>query len=258
MCDAAAGRLLPKVRMTSRVIQGMHVTPLHPWDLPPSDAVALQRELASRLSETDAIRSVNAARLIGGLDVSSVKDSPLLTAGVVVWNRETGQVTATAWAQGDQTFPYVPGLLSFREIPILASALEKLSAAPDILMVDGQGQAHPRRLGIAAHLGLLVDIPTIGVAKSILCGHGEDPPAEAGAWRPLLYRGAEIGRILRTKATAKPVYVSAGNRIRLETAADIAMACARGYRLPEPTRLAHLFVNRVRTGQPEEAQLTLL
>ena len=136
------------------------------------------------------------------------------------------------------SFPYVPGLLSFREIPALSLALEELSTRPDLLLVDGQGYAHPRRFGIACHLGLLLDRPTIGCAKSVLVGRADEPGPVPGDWAPLVHRDEVIGAALRTRANVKPVYVSVGHRVSLETAISIIVSCLRGYRLPEPTRLA--------------------
>ncbi len=224
----------------------MHVHQLHPWDLSPKAAIALQRTLAESLTDAGPFR-LETARRIAGVDVSSSKDSPLLTAGVVVWDRETESVTEAVWAQQPETFPYVPGLLSFREIPVLCAAIAQLSSVPDAFLVDGHGRAHPRRLGIAAHLGLLLDVPTVGVAKSILTGRGEEPGVEAGSHTPLMDGTERIGEIVRLRNHIKPVYVSAGNRITMDDAVELVLACARGYRLPEPTRLAHEHVNLART-----------
>jgi deoxyribonuclease V len=137
-------------------------------------------------------------------------------------------------------FPYIPGLLSFRESPLILSICEKLSVTPDILLVDGQGIAHPRRFGLASHLGLLLNLPTIGCAKSLLCGIHETRGAEPGSYAEVTDEGETIGAALRTKMGVKPVYVSIGHRVDLKTAIHWVMNCCRGYRLPEPTRLAHL------------------
>lgn len=228
----------------------MHVRTLHPWDVTPTAAVQIQREFTGKISQEwpDSARSVERARLIGGVDVSCTRFDPTLTAGVIVWDRETEELVDAAFVQQEGKFPYIPGLLSFREIPALALALEKLTTEPDVLLVDGQGRAHPRRLGIASHLGLLIDQPTIGVGKSRLCGHGEEPADAPGSITPLVDHGEEIGRMVRLRKGAKPVYVSVGNRIDLSSAVDLVLRCSRGYRLPEPTRLAHLYVNAMRTG----------
>jgi deoxyribonuclease V len=144
------------------------------------------------------------------------------------------------------SFPYIPGLLSFREGPALTKAFEKLVRIPDMIIFDGQGIAHPRGIGLASHMGLILDIPAIGCAKSLLVGHHEDVGEEPGAWEPLLYQERLVGAALRTKKKVKPVFVSQGYKIGLEQALDVVMHCCRGYRLPEPTRQAHLAVNKLR------------
>jgi deoxyribonuclease V len=137
------------------------------------------------------------------------------------------------------TFPYVPGLLAFREGPVVLAALEQVSDPPDVLLFDGQGLAHPRRLGLATHIGVLLDRPSIGCAKSRLCGEHEEPPAERGGWVPLRDGDEVIGGVVRTRAGVRPVYVSVGHRVDLETAVSLVVACCTRYRLPEPTRRAH-------------------
>ena len=148
-------------------------------------------------------------------------------------------VAAGQTAQGTVEFPYVPGLLSFRELPLVLRAFEEMASAPDLVFVDGQGIAHPRRFGIAAHLGLLLDVPTIGCAKSWLIGDHEEPGMEAGSYTPLVDGGETIGAVVRTRSGVKPVYVSIGHKVSLEQAVQWVLACCRGYRLPEPTRMAH-------------------
>lgn len=221
--------------------------PPHVWDVTPQAAIGVQKALAGRI-RTDVHMPLESVRLVGGVDVSAVRDDPLLTAGAVIWDRLSGEVVETASAQANGTFPYVPGLLSFREIPVLLQALAFLQHEPDIFLVDGHGIAHPRRLGIAAHIGLLMDRPTVGVAKSRLVGTFDEPGGRAGDRAPLMDRGENIGTVLRTKERSNPVFVSPGHRIDRESADAIVLACLRGYRLPEPTRLAHRFVNDVRTG----------
>jgi deoxyribonuclease V len=226
----------------------MKIRSLHPWDLPPAEAIALQKRLAADIRlEPMAQRT---PRLIAGVDVSSTKWSPLLTAGIVVWDSEQGAVIDAAHAQMESVFPYIPGLLSFREIPVLALAIDQLTTVPDAMLVDGQGIAHPRRLGIASHLGLLVDCPTVGVGKSKLCGDFTMPADTAGAREPLIHHNETIGTVLRTKPRAKPLFISPGNRITLEESVALVRSCSRGYRLPEPTRLAHVYVNAKRRGEP--------
>lgn len=223
----------------------MLVRRLHPWDLSPTDAVALQRELSGAV-DTSVPFDADSAILIAGVDCSSTRFSPILTAGVVVWNAETGAVVATSFHRSPSEFPYIPGLLSFREIPVLVKALEALPFEPDLLLVDGQGIAHPRGMGIAAHMGLLVTVPTVGVAKSRLCGENIPVGEEAGDEELLLFRGKRIGTVLRSKRGANPLYVSPGNGIDMESSIAAVRRCLRGYRLPEPTRLAHLHVHAQR------------
>lgn len=226
---------------------------LHAWDLSPTEAVALQKELRGRLKEVKL--DPDSVRLIAGMDVSCTRFDPMLTAGIVLWDRLTGRVVETAFVREPGRFPYIPGLLSFREIPVLLKAWEQLSARPDVVMVDGQGIAHPRRLGIAAHVGLLIDVPTIGVGKSKLTGTHDPVGPHAGDRVPLT-DGTEVsGAVLRTKMKSNPLFVSVGNRIDLASAVGLVQDSLRGYRLPEPTRLAHTHVNLARTtghGLPVE------
>ncbi|MCK4564465.1 MAG: deoxyribonuclease V, partial [Verrucomicrobia bacterium] len=155
------------------------------------------------------------------------------------------EVIETAIARRPTTFPYIPGLLSFREIPAILQAMLKLETVPDLLLCDGQGIAHPRRFGIAAHLGLLVDIPSIGVAKSRLAGIHDDVPKEKGSHVPLMDKGEQIGVVLRTRTNVKPLYVSPGHRIGIDSAMKFVMACTTKYRLPETTRWAHKLASGV-------------
>lgn len=225
----------------------MQLQTLHRWDITPTEAVQLQRQLASRvLLEPLPSRT---PRLIAGVDVSILRGDPTLTAGVIVWDAQTGGVVDSAAAKEPERFPYVPGLLSFREIPALASAIAGLKTMPDVWFVDGQGVAHPRRLGIAAHLGILLDMPTIGIGKSKLCGTFEPPGPNIGDHSPLIHQGEIIGSVLRTKARSNPLIISPGHRASYEDAVALALSALRGYRLPEPTRLAHLYVNAVRRGE---------
>ncbi len=187
--------------------------------------------------------------LVAGADVSHNRFSSTLYAGVVVLSAENFSVVERRAAAAEVDFPYTPGLLSFREAPVLLQALAKLENVPDVVMCDGQGIAHPRRLGLASHVGLWLDRPCVGCAKSRLTGRYEEPGPEPGARSPLLDRGgAVIGSVVRTKARTQPVFVSPGHRIDLESSVRLVLSCCRGYRLPEPTRLAHLYVNDVRRG----------
>ncbi len=217
----------------------MRVRALHSWDISPKEAIALQRELAGRLS-LDRRLTEEDVRSIAGLDLSPPHPRTGRVRGaavVVAW--PSLEVTEVAAAEGIAQFPYVPGLLSFREAPILLQALSRLRATPDLILVDGQGTAHPRRLGIACHIGLFVDVPTIGCAKSRLIGEHEPPGEERGARSDLIHRGEVIGGVLRTRAGVRPLYVSPGNGIDSESSLAWTLACAPRYRIPVPTRLAH-------------------
>jgi deoxyribonuclease V len=190
-------------------------------------------------------------KTIAGVDISSNRFSNVLYAGWIVMSYPGLDVLEHALCQSETKFPYVAGFLSFREIPALLFAYEKLKIKPDLTMVDGQGIAHPRRLGIATHLGLVLDIATIGCGKSLLYGIGDMPKEDAGSVEYLhdAKTGEIIGAYLRTKDRTKPVIISAGNKITLEESIDIARTCVRGYRIPEPTRKAHEIVNMFRRGE---------
>ena len=207
------------------------------WDVTPAEAMQIQRELAVRVSEQDAPGDV---RLVAGVDVGfEGANNQTARAAVVVLQFPELVPIDCAIARLPVTFPYVPGLLAFREIPVVLNALKNLKTDPDVLIVDGQGRAHPRRLGIASHLGVLLDHVTIGCAKSILCGSAKEPPNRVGAWTPLKERAEQIGAAVRTRAGTTPVYVSVGHRISLARAIDVVLRCCKGYRLPETTRYAH-------------------
>jgi deoxyribonuclease V len=214
---------------------------LHAWDLTPKEAVALQARLRSRVERADRIGEV---RRVAGVDVGFEQDGRVTRAAVAVLDYPGLALADQAVARVATRFPYVPGLLSFREIPAVLAAFERLRAPPDLILYDGQGIAHPRRFGIASHLGLVLDCPSIGVAKTRLIGAHRTPPDRRGAWTPLLDTGegdsAEtIGAVLRTRKGVKPLYVSIGHRVSLATAVRWTMACCTGYRLPETTRWAH-------------------
>ncbi len=205
----------------------------HTWDLSPREAVALQRDLAGRTERRDRLDPVS---LVAGIDVS-VRGG-LARSAVVVLRLPELDVVEQVLAERPVTFPYVPGLLSFREAPVILDALERLENTPQVLMFDGQGIAHPRRLGIASHLGVVLDHPSIGCAKSRLTGAYTDPAPQRGS-RTWLHDGEEvIGAVLRTRDRVKPVFVSIGHRVSLDTAVELVLRCGGGYRLPEPTRRA--------------------
>lgn len=210
---------------------------LHPvWTLSPTEAIAVQRELRPHLELSDRLGPV---RRVAGVDVGFEAEGTVTRAAVAVLSFPQLELLETAIARCLTGFPYVPGLLAFRELPAVLMALEQLRQPPDLLLCDGQGIAHPRRLGIASHLGLLVDIPAIGVAKTRLCGSHDEPPSQRGAWTPLRAGPEIIGAVLRSRPGVKPLYVSPGHRVSLATAIEYVMACCTRYRLPETTRHAH-------------------
>ena len=221
----------------NRYNRSMQVKQWHSWQINSSQALELQRRLATQVSRNSEVIEPS---FIAGVDIAVGKAGGLATGAIVVLSYPGLRVVETAVAQGRLDFPYIPGLLSFREAPLALAAGEKLTITPDLIMVDGQGIAHPRRFGLASHLGLLWDKPTIGCAKSLLCGRHEVPGAEAGSYAEIIDGGETIGAALRTRAGASPVYVSIGHKVDLDTAVSWVLKCCRGYRLPEPTRLAHL------------------
>lgn len=218
--------------------------PLHRWSMSPKAAIRLQERLAERVRVESLRRKV---RLVAGVDVAFAPDGRRCLAGVVVYDLRAGQVIEQQLAWRPVRFPYVPGLLSFREAPAALAALRKLRCEPDVFMFDAQGIAHPRRLGLAAHVGLLIDRPALGCAKSLLCGDYDEPPSRAGRSAPLVHRGETVGAVLRTRDNVKPVFVSVGHRVTLANAIRVVMACVTRYRLPEPARLAHQLVTAHRT-----------
>jgi deoxyribonuclease V len=217
--------------------------PMHRWDLPVRTAISVQRRLGRQVRIVPLPRTV---RWVAGLDAGFTRDGESCIAGVVLWDLEDGCVVEERWARVRLRFPYIPGLLSFREAPGLLAALRKLRHDPDVLLCDGQGLAHPRRLGIASHLGLWLQRPTVGCAKSLLTGRHSELDAARGSRADLLDREEVVGRAVRTRDRVKPVYVSVGHCADLDSACELVLACARGYRLPEPTRLADRFVARIK------------
>lgn len=211
----------------------------HSWSLLPRQAIALQKELAARVCVTTPPLVL---RLIAGLDAAFTNDGKCCLSAVVLWDAQECCVVEQHTARAKLSFPYIPGLLSFREAPALLAALRKLRRTPDALMCDGQGLAHPRRLGIASHVGILCGLPTIGCAKSRLCGEHDEPGHKRGSGVPLLDGAEQIGEVLRTQDGVRPVYVSVGHRCDLAMAHELVLRCAMRYRLPEPTRLADRLV----------------
>lgn len=205
------------------------------WPASPEEARRVQARLRSQVVAEDRLGPV---RLVAGVDAHYAPEAGLTWAAVAVLRLADLELQESVLAARPTAFPYIPGLLSFREAPAILDALERLSAPPDLLLVDGQGRAHPRHFGIACHVGLLADIPTIGVAKSRLVGSYAEPGPERGDWAPLLLRGEVIGAVLRTRRATRPLFVSTGHRVGLATAIDLVLRCVTRYRLPEPTRLA--------------------
>mgnify|MGYP001221572138 FL=1 len=218
----------------------MKITPLHDWDVTPKEAVAIQRDLRERLDLRDGVR-LDDMRTVAGVDnaYSGRGREAVAHAVVVVLSFPALEIVETRTAVQPVTFPYVPGLLSFREGPAVIAAFEQVETVPDVVLFDAQGIAHPRRLGAAAHLGLFVGLPSIGCAKSRLAGEYDEPGDAFGDRSPLRIDGEVVGAAVRTRPGRAPLFVSPGNRVSVETAAEIALACCReGRFMPEPTRLA--------------------
>jgi deoxyribonuclease V len=205
----------------------------HDWNLTPAEAIALQRKLAKRVCAAPLPAGV---RFIAGLDAAFTRD--VCVTAVVLWDIERRAVIEQQTARRPLLFPYIPGLLSFREAPALLAALKKLRQTPDVLMCDGQGIAHPRRFGIACHLGVLTGLPAVGCAKSLLVGEYREPARRRGSRVALTDRGERVGTVLRTRDGVRPLFVSIGHRVDLTSAEELVLRCAVRYRLPEPTRLA--------------------
>lgn len=214
------------------------------WDVSVAEAIELQAALRDRLVP-HAPPGFDPV-LVGGADISMEKRGDRAWAAIVVIDRRGMQTVEEATAAGPLGFPYVPGLLSFRELPALAPAWALLDSRPDVLIFDGAGYAHPRRFGLACHGGVLFDVPSIGCAKSILVGTHEPLASERGATAPLVHRGEVVGMAVRTRDAVQPVYVSIGHRMDLDTAVALVLAMTAGYREPETTRRAHRLVNRLR------------
>ncbi len=225
----------------------MNVNELHGYDLSPSEARRLQSELAPRV-ESGPPLDIESINFVAGADVSTEAGTNMAYATVVVLSFPELAVVEERGFSAPLEFPYVPGLLSFRELPSIVGALRKVEALVDALICDAQGIAHPRRLGLASHVGLFLDAPTIGCAKSKLVGAFEGPGEEKGSLSDLVDRGEVVGKVVRTRRNVSPVYVSVGNRVDLASAVELVLACSPKYRLPETTREAHSTANRLRRG----------
>ncbi len=213
------------------------------WNLSPKQAVHLQERLRDRVVLSDALACV---RYVAGADIAFDPETQTAFGGVIVYRFPELEEVERRMARRKLRFPYVPGLLSFRECPILIAAFARLETSPDVLLVDGHGLAHPRRFGIACHLGVLFDKPAIGCAKSLLVGEHEEPALQAGSATPLCINGERVGMVLRSRENVKPIYVTQGHRVALRTAVDIVRRCCDGYRIPKPTREADHYVGELR------------
>jgi len=215
----------------------------HAWDLSPKQAIQLQQGLRSRVVTTDDFAAV---QRVAGVDVGFEQGGTVTRAAVAVLELPGLSLVESQVARQPTRFPYIPGLLSFREVPAVLEAFERLSNRPDLLVCDGQGIAHPRRIGIASHLGLILDLPSLGVGKTRLVGRYAEPPQTKGAWTPLEDDRDTIGAVLRTRAGVKPVFISPGHRIGLESAVRYTLLCTPRFRLPEPVRQAHRLASQTR------------
>ena len=206
----------------------------HRWDVSPEEAVAIQQRLRDEMARGEPV-TLDQIHAVAGVDASYREVG---RAAIAVFSFPELALLEEVTATKEAPFPYIPGLLAFREGPVALAAYERLTIQPDLLIFDAHGYAHPRRMGLASHLGIYLDRPSIGCAKSRLTGKYEEPGSEPGAWSPLVARGEEIGRVVRTKARTRPIFVSVGYRITLSLAVEVVLRCVRGYRLPEPTRIA--------------------
>ena len=231
---------------------------LHEWNLEPEAAKALQRQLASQVIRTDQLNSD--IHYVAGVDMAINEENEMARAAVVLLSYPDMEILERHVYEEPVRMPYIPGLLSFREVPCILGAFARLRQQPDLVMVDGQGIAHPRYLGIASHLGLWLDLPTIGCAKSILRGHYDEKALSeaAGSWVPLMFKNERVGAVVRTRSHVKPMIISLGHRISLETSIKYVLACSKGYRLPEPTRQADKLSKDNAYQEPEQEQQATL
>lgn len=223
-------------------------------NLTPAQAIAYQQELRLQVRIETLEKPI---RIIAGADISFNKFEETVYAGIVLFKYPQMEVIGHASAVSSTKFPYISGLLAFREVPALLEAWNKLEIKPDLLVLDGQGIAHERRLGIATHFGIITDIPTIGSAKSRLRGKYEEPAAEQFAQSPMYDREEVIGTALRSKKNCKPIFISPGHKVSMAQSIEVIKNCLRGYRIPEPTRQAHILVNQVRLEHKAKGQLSI-
>jgi deoxyribonuclease V len=213
------------------------------WDLTPREAIRLQESLRERVELQDRFGEI---RLVAGADMAFDPETEVAFAGVIVYRFPGLEEVERRMARRQLRFPYVPGLLSFRESPVLLAAFARLRTVPDLILIDGQGRAHPRRFGIACHIGILFDKPTIGCAKSRLVGEHQEPGKKAGSTTPLMLEGERIGVVLRTRDDVRPIYVTTGHRVSLDSAVGLVKQCVDGFRIPKPTREADHYVGDLR------------
>lgn len=221
----------------------MRALRLHSWLVTPKQGVQIQLRLRDRVEVTDRFSKICK---VAGADVALDLERKMAIAAVIVYSFPEMREIERAWAKRPLTFPYVPGLLSFREIPTLTAAFAKLKHTPDLIFVDGHGFAHPRRMGIASHLGVVLDCPTVGCAKSVLCGEAEEPSDEVGAASELTHKDEVIAIVLRSRVGTRPIYISVGHRVSLDSAVKFAIAVSDGFRVPRPTREADKFVAEIK------------
>ena len=218
----------------------MRISRLHSWDVSPKEAIQIQQKIRGRVIPHGKVGTVG---LVAGADVAYDKHRQLTFAGIVVLRLPDLTIVESCVAETPTSFPYVPGLLSFREVPAIIKALKKIQSDPEVFFIDGHGVSHPRSAGIASHMGLLIDRPVIGCAKSLLVGQYQEPDLNRGSQSFLLNKRSEIiGAVVRTRNKVKPVFVSIGHRIDLDEAIRLTLSCGKGYRIPEPTRQADLLV----------------
>ncbi|MCK5391415.1 MAG: deoxyribonuclease V [Deltaproteobacteria bacterium] len=216
-----------------------------------SDAIAIQKELKDKVVSKNGFNQI---KTVAGADLAILKDEKKLVCGIIVFSYPELNEIERTWEVVDEEFPYIPGLLAFREGPAIIKTYEKLKEKPDVLILDGHGIAHPRGFGIACYVGVLLDIPTMGIAKKRLYGTHQEPRDVLGSYEPLFSKnGEQIGVALKTKKKTKPVFISAGHKIDLSTSKKIALMCVRGYRIPEPTRLADKYVAELKRGLANNA-----
>jgi len=229
--------------MINRKESSKKPTFFHPWKVSPNEAVKIQEELRKKLLLRPA--RVPFKRIAAG-DVSYSRSDEMTYGTFLVFTCPDLILVESGSAEGHATFPYIPGLLTFREGPVLLEAFSKLHTKPDLILIDGQGIAHPRSMGIASHLGLLLDVPSVGCAKSRLMGAHRDLSMDKGSALPLVEGNRTVGMVLRTRDGVKPVFVSPGHKMDIKTSVEVVLSLCRGYRIPEPLRQAHIFVNQLR------------